>query len=179
MPGSHRPTSVQPGDLNRAYLSKLGNLEDFAGMLVFDKWACNTDHRQVIFVRDEDNRDRAVMVDFGYCFHAHNWRFPPHRSIGVFGEWFVYNAIAGMEAFEPWLQVHENHVDEDVLTSLASLIPPIWYDFNSVALTVLLTGLNERRKEVREALRHCCNTNPHSFRNWMTPKGIDYFVASA
>ena len=179
MPGSHRPSSVVPGDLNRAYLSKLRNLEDFAGMLVFDKWACNTDHRQVIFVRDEGGRDSVVMIDFGYCFHAHNWRFPPYRSIGVFGEWYVYNAIEGMEAFEPWLQLLENDLNQDVLTSLAGLIPPIWYDFDRHALTALLTSLNERRKLVRESLRHCCSTNQHSFRNWMTPTGIDYFVASA
>jgi hypothetical protein len=56
-----------------------------------------------------------------------------------------------MEAFEPWLQILENDLDEDVLTSLASLIPPIWYDFDSVALRVLLTALNERRKSARSA----------------------------
>lgn len=83
-----------------------------------------------------------------------------------------------MEAFEPWLQILENDLDEDVLTSLAGLIPSIWYDFDSVALRVLLTALNERRKEVREALRHCCSTNPHAFRNWMAPAGGRYFVAS-
>ena len=178
MPGSHRSRSVAPGDLNRAYLLKLGNLKDFAGMLVFDKWVCNTDPRQVIFVRDEDNRDRVVMIDFGYCFHAHNWRFPPHRSIGVFGEWFVYNAIEGMEAFEPWLQILENDLDEDVLTSLASLIPPIWYDFDSVALGALLTTLNERRKVVRKLLGDCCSMNPHSFRNWTTSVDAHSFAAS-
>jgi hypothetical protein len=178
MPGSHRPNSVVPGDLNRAYLSKLRNLEDFAGMLVFDKWACNTDHRQVIFVRDEGSRDRVVMIDFGYCFHAHNWRFPPYRSIGVFGEWYVYNAIEGMEAFEPWLQILENDLDQDVLTSLAGLIPPIWYDFDVVALKSLLTSLNERRKLVREMLRHCCSTDPHSFRKWITSVNDHSFAAS-
>jgi hypothetical protein len=178
MPGSHRPNSVVPGDLNRAYLSKIGNLEDFAGMLVFDKWVCNTDHRQVIFVRDERSHDRVVMIDFGYCFHAHNWRFPPHRSIGVFGEWYVYNAIEGMEAFEPWLQILENDLDEDVLTSLAGLIPPIWYDFDAVALRALLIALNERRKVVRTLLSDCCSMNPHSFRNWTTSVNDHSFSAS-
>jgi hypothetical protein len=178
MPGSHRSNSVAPGDLNRAYLSKLRNLEDFAGMLVFDKWACNTDHRQVIFVRDEGSRDRVVMIDFGYCFHAHNWRFPPHRSIGVFGEWFVYNAIEGMEAFEPWLQILENDLDQDVLTSLARLIPPIWYDFDAVAVKSLLTSLNKRRKLVREMLLHCCSMTPHSFRNWTTSVKDHFFAAA-
>jgi hypothetical protein len=178
MPGSLRPNSVVPGDLNRAYLLKLGNLQDFAGMLVFDKWVCNTDPRQVVFVRNEDNHDRVVMIDFGYCFHGRNWRFPSYRSIGVFGEWYVYNAIQGMEAFEPWLQILENDLNEDVLTSLAGLIPPIWYDFDAVALKSLLTSLNERRKLVREMLRHCCSTDPHSFRKWMTSVN-DYSLAAS
>jgi hypothetical protein len=119
------------------------------------------------------------MIDFGYCFHGPHWRFPPYNSIGVFGEWYVYNAIKGMEAFEPWLQILENDLNEDVLASLASLIPPIWYDFDVFALRALLTSLNERRELVRESLPHCCSTNQHSFRNWMTPIDIHYFVASA
>jgi hypothetical protein len=140
--------------------------------------SCNTDPRQVVFVLNKDNLDRVVMIDFGYCFHGPNWRFPSYRSIGVFGEWYVYNAIKVMEAFEPWLQILENDSNEDVLASLASLIPPIWYDFDAIALKSLLTSLNERRKLVREMLRHCCSTNPHSFRNWMTPGGGQrYFVA--
>lgn len=178
MPASHRSNSVEPGDLNRAYLGKLANLQDFAGMLVFDKWACNTDPRQVVFIRDGDRPDKVVMIDFGYCFHAHNWRFPPYRSIGLFGDWFVYNAIEGMEAFEPWLQILENDLDEDVLTSLAGLIPPIWYDFDVVALRALLTALNERRKVVRELVRDCCSTTHHSFRNWTTAVHADSFAAS-
>jgi hypothetical protein len=178
MPVSHRSNSFAPGDLNRAYLSKLCNLEDFAGMLVFDKWAGNTDPRQVVFVRNEDSRDRVVMIDFGYCFHGPNWRFPPYSSIGVFGEWYVYNAIDSMGAFEPWLQILENDLDENVLTSLAGLIPPIWYDFDAVALKSLLTSLNERRKLVREMLRHCCSMNRHSFRNWTTSVNDHSFAAS-
>jgi hypothetical protein len=178
MPGSHRSNSVEPGDLNRAYLLKLGNLADFAGMLVFDKWACNTDPRQVVFIRNGNDPDRVVMIDFGYCFHACHWNFPEHRLTGVFGEWFVYNAIEEMKAFEPWLQILENDVDEDVLASLAGLIPPIWYDFDAVALKSLLTSLDERRKLVREMLQHCCSTTHHSFRNWMTSVHDHSFAAS-
>jgi hypothetical protein len=178
MPASRRPRSVAPGDLNRAYLSRLSNLEAFAGMLVFDKWVCNTDHRQVVFTRNEGNPDKVVMIDFGYCFHACRWSFPECRLTGVFGEWFVYNLIAGMEAFEPWLQILENELDEEVLASLASLIPPIWYDFDVVALRALLTALNQRRKVVRELVRQCCSATPHSFRAWTTALHADYFTAS-
>jgi hypothetical protein len=30
-------------------LREVGNLHDFAGMLVFDKWTCNTNGRQTLF----------------------------------------------------------------------------------------------------------------------------------
>src|SRR5690349_11731224 len=33
-------------------LREVGNLHDFAGMLVFDKWACNTNGRQTVFFED-------------------------------------------------------------------------------------------------------------------------------
>src|SRR6267154_1011706 len=35
------------------------NLHDFAGMLVFDKWTCNTNGRQTIFFREERHRPVA------------------------------------------------------------------------------------------------------------------------
>ncbi|HXA81629.1 MAG TPA: hypothetical protein VNY56_00895 [Methylomirabilota bacterium] len=35
------------------------NLTDFCGMLVFDKWTCNTNGRQAIFYRDAGVRVSA------------------------------------------------------------------------------------------------------------------------
>lgn len=40
-------------------LRAVGNLYQFAGMLVFDKWTCNTDGRQTLFFRGE-LRDTGV-----------------------------------------------------------------------------------------------------------------------
>jgi hypothetical protein len=58
-------------------LRKVGNLADFAGMLVFDKWTCNTDGRQVIFFRAAKCAPyQALMVDQGFCFNASEWDFP-------------------------------------------------------------------------------------------------------
>src|ERR1700720_754297 len=37
-------------------LRAVENLHDFAGMLVFDKWTCNTNGRQTIFFREEPRR---------------------------------------------------------------------------------------------------------------------------
>src|SRR5690348_4628218 len=37
-------------------LRAVDNLHDFAGMLVFDKWTCNTNGRQTIFFREDPRR---------------------------------------------------------------------------------------------------------------------------
>jgi hypothetical protein len=42
------------------------NLADFCGMLVFDKWTCNTNGRQAIFFRQGDEL-RARLQEFCKC----------------------------------------------------------------------------------------------------------------
>ena len=45
-------------------LREIVNLTDFCGMLVFDKWTCNTNGRQAIFFRGKaEGRYRAQMID--------------------------------------------------------------------------------------------------------------------
>jgi hypothetical protein len=56
--------SAHPGDPRRMtlhdflpdeQLREVKNVHDFAGMLVFDKWTCNTNGRQTLFYRDSEN----------------------------------------------------------------------------------------------------------------------------
>lgn len=58
--------SGHPGDPRRMtlhdflpdeLLREVKNITDFAGMLVFDKWTCNTNGRQTLFYRESDNSD--------------------------------------------------------------------------------------------------------------------------
>ena len=48
-------------------LRRVVNLHDFAGMLVFDKWTCNTNGRQTLFVR---RREGIVRARGGPCHGA-------------------------------------------------------------------------------------------------------------
>jgi hypothetical protein len=167
LPASYRSTQISAGCLSSEYVQTVGNIKDFLGMLVFDKWTCNTDNRQVIFIRGEGLLpDRVVMIDLGCCFHGARWDFPDHLLQGVFGERFVYNSIESIDAFDPWMQILENDLDSDVIRSFASQIPPEWYSFDHCALAALVEQLNRRRKIVREILRNCCRAIQHSFRNW-------------
>src|SRR5258707_10449716 len=47
-PGDPRRTALHDF-LPDQQLREVSNIHDFAGMLVFDKWTCNTDGRQTIF----------------------------------------------------------------------------------------------------------------------------------
>lgn len=63
--------------LSEDRLTQVSNLRDFLGMLVFDKFTCNSDGRQVVFVRASAAKDYEVrMIDNGFCFNAHQWSFP-------------------------------------------------------------------------------------------------------
>src|SRR4029077_20861465 len=75
-PGDPAQTAVHdflPDEL----LNQVENLADFAGMLVFDKWTCNTNGRQAIFFLDTGlARYQAVVIAQGCCFNAGEWNFP-------------------------------------------------------------------------------------------------------
>jgi hypothetical protein len=72
------------GLLPEKSLSQVVNIEDFTGILLFDKWTCNTDKRQAVFLREPANFERendlakykAMMIDHGYCFNGKDWNFP-------------------------------------------------------------------------------------------------------
>jgi hypothetical protein len=78
-------------------LRGLSNLADFLGMLVFDKWTCNTNGRQAIFFREGAAAEySAQMIDNGFCFNAGEWNFPDaplrglyarHRGMSRCGVW--------------------------------------------------------------------------------------------
>src|SRR5579885_957275 len=137
-----------PGDPRRAalhdflpdeQLRAVDNLHDFAGMLVFDKWTCNTNGRQTLFLRGA-NGDGAegsyhtVMIDQGFCFNAGEWNFPDAPLRGLYARNRVYEGVTGEESFGPWLERLEKRITERVFDELVGQIPPEWYgeDIDSV-----------------------------------------------
>jgi HipA-like protein len=159
------------------------NLADFLGIFVFDKWTCNTNGRQAIFFREpEDRAGRApgqgleqvpyaspyvaMMIDHGFCFNAGEWDFPDAPLRGLYARHRVYQSVAGMDAFEPWLDRLEKTITEAALGEEAERIPPEWYQDDWDALARLLERLYSRRKRVRELILSARNSGRDPFPNW-------------
>jgi hypothetical protein len=163
-------------------LRRVGNLHDFAGMLVFDKWTCNTNGRQTLFFRSREEEHRtvrdsaaqtaadvpyqAVMIDQGFCCNAGEWNFPDAPLRGLYARNRVYEGVTGMESFGPWLERLER-TDERALHEIAGEIPPEWYEDDYDALMRLCEQLSRRRARVPELILDAKKSNRQPFPNWM------------
>ncbi len=149
-------------------LRDVDNLAEFPGMLVFDKWTCNTNGRQAIFLLEPGrSRYQAMMIDQGFCFNAGEWTFPDAPLRGLYARHRVYDSVRGMESFEPWLERLEKRLDENVLDELSKEIPPEWYLFDQDALFQLLERLSSRRRHVQEWILAAKDSYRQPFVNWM------------
>jgi HipA-like protein len=148
-------------------LRTVSNLSDFCGMLVFDKWTCNTNGRQAVFFRRaSETHYEALMIDQGFCFNAGEWNFPDAPLRGLYARHRVYESVRGIEAFEPWLERLETKITEGVLEQCASEIPPEWFEFETEKLEQLLERLLRRRKLVRELIFAAWKSTAQPFPNW-------------
>jgi hypothetical protein len=148
-------------------LREVENLPDFAGMLVYDKWTCNTNGRQAIFfVETGRSRYQAMMIDQGFCFNAGEWNFPDAPLRGIYPRHRVYEHVTGLESFEPWLTRVEERITKAVLGEIAEGIPPEWYDDEYEKLRELLLRLDQRRGRVREMIVATRDSGRQPFPNW-------------
>jgi hypothetical protein len=155
-------------DLPDKELSTVENVNEFAGMLVFDKWTCNTDRRQVIFGRSNSSANyQGWMIDQGFCFNAGEWNSPDAPRRSLYFRPTVYEQVRGIETFEPWLDALESVIGPQVLLDIARTIPPEWYEDDWSALHRLLEQLDSKRGKVRELLWSARNSNSLVFPNWI------------
>jgi hypothetical protein len=174
--------SRYPGDPHRVtmhdflpdpLLDRVENLHDFAGMLVFDKWTCNTNGRQTLFFWNRENEDegearyKTVMIDQGFCFNAGEWNFPDAPLRGLYARNRVYEAVTGRESFGPWLERLERRITERVLDELIQEIPPEWYEDDLDAMLRLADHVYRRRTRVPELLLAARDSSRRPFPNWV------------
>ncbi|HEV2388737.1 MAG TPA: HipA family kinase [Candidatus Acidoferrales bacterium] len=148
-------------------LIEVANLRDFLGMLVFDKWTCNTNGRQVIFYRPAgQSRFQALMIDQGFCFNAGEWAFPDAPLRGLYARARVYESVTGIASFDPWLERLDSRITQRALDDVAEHTPPEWYNFDHDALYQLLERLWQRRRRVRDLVTAAKDTYRQPFPNW-------------
>ena len=107
-----------------------------------------------------------MMIDHGFCFNAGEWDFPDAPLRGLYPRHRVYQSVAGMDAFEPWLDRLDKHMTEAALGEEAGHIPPEWYADDWNALERLLDRLYARRKRVSELILEARNSGHLPFPNW-------------
>ncbi|HEY6253715.1 MAG TPA: phosphatidylinositol kinase, partial [Candidatus Angelobacter sp.] len=142
------------------------NRQDFWRIAVLDKWLGNCDSRQAVFTRRSDQREYyATFIDYGYCFNGPEWTFPDLPLHGVFHRNSVYRGVTGWDSFEPALSWAESF-DSQTLWTLASEIPPEWYQCNWEALSGLVESLYARRSTVRDLIVRFRDCSRDPFPDW-------------
>ena len=163
--------------LPEGQLLEVRNLQEFAGVLVLDKWTGNSNGRQAVFLRKQrERRYRAVFIDYGYCFHAGDWAFEDLPLRGVYYRNDVYRQVTGWESFEPWLTRFET-MPADTVWAAANEIPPGWYGGDLAEIEALVEKLLARRSRIRELIDGFARSDRQPFPNWgqtpasMSPEG--------
>ncbi len=169
--GSRFVGGLMPGQvvdyLPEEQLAEVRNLGEFAGILALDKWTGNANGRQAVFTRRQrERRYHAVFIDFGYCFHAGEWRFEDSPLRGVYYRNDVYREIKGWESFEPWLTRLETIAAETVWAA-ASDVPPEWYGGDLSEMEALVEKLLVRRSRIRELIEMFGKSDRRPFPKWV------------
>jgi hypothetical protein len=169
-PARTRVYEIMPDELFENVL----NLNDFLGIFVFDKWVCQTDRRQAVFIQEAaplgsslaETTFRAMMIDQGFCFDGVNWNFPDAPLYSLYARRTVYRNVLGMGSFEPWLEVVESGVPLAALHQEAISVPQEWYGEEGEAWKRLIDRLDGRRRRVRELIWAARNAVPGAFPKW-------------
>ncbi len=173
--GSRYAGGLMPGQvvdyLPEEQMLRLRNLDEFAGMLVLDKWTGNCNGRQAVYVRrPRERRYSAVFIDQGFCFNAGEWSFPDSPLRGVFSRDMVYAGVTGWQSFEPWLSRAEA-ISAETFWEIAEAVPPEWYDNELEEMERLMQTMLRRRSRIREMIVSFRDSERGPFPKWSTNDG--------
>jgi|SRR5579863_4853702 len=160
-------------------LHKVRNLPDFLGALTFDKWVSNADGRQAVFFRARVREWLpsateahtltmgfvAMMIDQGFAFNGPHWDFPESPVQGLYSRKLVYETVASLDEFEPWLD-RVVHFPEEVVDQAYKQVPPEWIEGEEEEFERMLEKLLSRRKRVPDLIGDTRRAKQSPFPNW-------------
>jgi hypothetical protein len=159
-------------------LERVENLQDFLGVLAFDKWMVNADSRQSIFFRaavkewlpgSDAPRKKlgfvAQMMDHGYLFEGPHWTLADSPLYGLYFRPLVYRSVRSLADFEPWLSRIANF-PEEVVDEAVRQIPPAWLDGDEREFESLLDRLMVRRAKVGRLIEDTRTARGDPFPGW-------------
>ena len=159
-------------------LEKVVNLNEFLGILAFDKWIGNADARQSIFFRarlrewspaaGEPPRSLgfvAQMLDHGYIFGGPHWTFNDSPLQGLYFRPTVYRKVRSFDDFQPWLD-RLTHFPEVVVDQAQKQIPPQWIAGDESVLEALLSKLISRCRRIPDLIRDSRHGRINPFPEW-------------
>jgi len=146
-------------------LGKVKNLNEFLGVLAFDKWVGNVDGRQSVFTRSRQDRPDCPsvprrttfivhMIDNGFIFGGPEWSIRDSPLQGLYFRPEVYRTVSSMRDFAPWLDRIASF-SEEVLRQARDQIPSDWLESDEPALDQLLCRLLARRRRVPDLVLAC------------------------
>jgi hypothetical protein len=152
--------------LPESQLDQVANLNDFARVLVLDKWASNSDGRQCVFARPPRARKyRVTFIDHGYCFNAGEWTFPDAALRGVYARNEVYRAVTGWRSFEPALSRAQEMGIDDIRQCAAGMLQE-WYGQDADGLDRVIETLYSRRSIIPDLITAFRQSSRAPFPNW-------------
>jgi hypothetical protein len=166
--------SCLPGSPNHDFVSRsvsdnvlkgLTNLCEFAGVLVFDKWISNQDHRQCIFEFNRPSRVRALWIDNGHVMGGPRWKFEDSPRHGLYAQHAVYEQARTWADFEPWLE-GIRAMPEGFLEYVLREVPNDWVRDDHKELRRVIDRLMIRRQSVADLIQGTIESQPSAFPNW-------------
>jgi hypothetical protein len=197
--------SAHPGDPRRMtlhdflpdeQLREVENITDFAGMLVFDKWLCNTNGRQTLFFRKSENggvhrapstsQDTSTPGSGSSPAVENAMEFGRYSTVMIdqgfcfnAGEWNYPDApLRGLYARN---RVYEGvigmetfdpwirrakSINSRALEEFVKEVPPEWYDDDFDALHRLVEQLLRRVSRLEELILDAKRSSRQPFPNW-------------
>jgi len=140
--------------------AKVENLSDLFGILIFDKWTSNTDHRQIFCLERPTKLGKTLhmfMIDNGSCFGGPTWRFTDLPRHGLYLDRSIYSTFHSFQTLEPWLGRLEANVTLEKLTKITGEIPGSWIKDDRADLRKMVNSLYERKNKVSALVRLSLN----------------------